>query len=144
MGHYLGMRLFGYRDVKIIFIPFLGAATVGKEARVTAVKRVVTYLLGPAPGIFLGVFLLVFYSSEPGVLRNFAIFLLVLNYVNLLPILPLDGGRVFEVALFSRFRLLKLGFLALSVVVLVVAGVHVGIRCCGFLGAFYHSHCFTR
>ena len=92
MGHYVGMRLLGYRDVKILFIPFLGAATLGKQGEVTAVKRVVVYLLGPAPGILLGTCLLVFYPSSPEVLRKFAIFLLALNYINLLPICLWMGG----------------------------------------------------
>ena len=33
LGHYAGMRLFGYRDVRIFFIPFFGAAASGVKER---------------------------------------------------------------------------------------------------------------
>src|ERR1700722_15845354 len=32
LGHFAGMKFFGYRDVKMFFIPFLGAAVSGKQA----------------------------------------------------------------------------------------------------------------
>src|SRR5258706_5980780 len=31
LGHYLGMRAFGYGDVRMFFIPFFGAAVSGKS-----------------------------------------------------------------------------------------------------------------
>src|SRR6202007_1919557 len=31
-GHWLGMRLFGWRDLKVFFIPFFGAAVSGKRS----------------------------------------------------------------------------------------------------------------
>ena len=33
LGHFAGMKLFGYRDVKMFFIPFLGAAVSGRRDR---------------------------------------------------------------------------------------------------------------
>ena len=50
-GHYLGMRLFGYRDVRMFFIPFFGAAVSGKRGAVAPWKEGVVLLLGPLPGI---------------------------------------------------------------------------------------------
>ena len=52
-GHYLGMRLFGYRDVRMFFIPFFGAAVSGKRGAVAPWKEGVVLLLGPLPGIAL-------------------------------------------------------------------------------------------
>src|SRR5438067_1346578 len=31
LGHYAGMRVFGYRDVRMFFVPFLGAAVSGRR-----------------------------------------------------------------------------------------------------------------
>jgi hypothetical protein len=39
LGHYAGMRLFGYRDVRMFFIPFFGAAVSGKRGGVARGKR---------------------------------------------------------------------------------------------------------
>ncbi len=85
----------------------------------------IVFLLGPAPGILIGIFCLLFYSvSKSEILKQSGVFLIVLNYLNLLPILPLDGGRVFEVTLFSRIHYLKSAFLIASIGVLAVAGVY--------------------
>ncbi len=48
---------------------------------------------------------------------------LVINYLNLLPIVPLDGGRVVETFLFARLPLLRFIFAALSCALLFGFGV---------------------
>ncbi|MBN2375867.1 MAG: site-2 protease family protein [Sedimentisphaerales bacterium] len=125
LGHYFGMYLFKYKDVRILFIPFLGAATLGEETTATTIQKVIVYLMGPAPGLILGTCLLFFYRSAPPIVREFAIMLLVLNYLNLLPILPLDGGRIFEVAIFSRFKFLKFVFIIFSIVIMVLSASYI-------------------
>ena len=54
LGHWMGMRLFGYRDVKVFFIPFFGALMTGEPRRVRGCQSAVVLLLGPLPGILLG------------------------------------------------------------------------------------------
>lgn len=119
LGHYLGMRAFGYRDVKILFIPLLGAATVGHAEGVPAWQRVVVYLLGPVPGIVIGGFC-VWWATATGspTLLSLGTVFLILNYINLLPILPLDGGHVVRTLIFDRFPLAGFGFFLLSVAAL--------------------------
>ena len=51
------------------------------------------------------------------------VFFLLLNYINLLPIVPLDGGRVFELALFSRVPVLKSIFLIISLLIMTIAAI---------------------
>jgi len=124
LGHYLAMRLFKYQDVQVLFIPFFGGATLGQARQATALQRVIVYLLGPAPGLIIGticIWLYLIYNLE--LLRDFGSLMLILNYINLLPIVPLDGGRIFELILFSRYSFLKTVFLLLSMVILAVAGV---------------------
>jgi Zn-dependent protease len=126
-GHLIGMKLFRYKDVQVLFLPFIGAATVGSERNATALQRVVVYLMGPAPGIIIGTCcMLLNDATHNKLLGEFGIFLLVLNYLNMLPIVPLDGGRIFELVLFSRVHFLKSLFLILSVAVLGIAGVSMG------------------
>jgi Zn-dependent protease len=97
-GHALAMRMLGYRDVHVFFVPLLGAMTVGRPAATTVRDRLTVLLAGPVPGLWLAVLLLAIYqaSAPAGVLRIAALTLLILNGLNLLPFTPLDGGRALE------------------------------------------------
>jgi Zn-dependent protease len=118
-GHWLAMRTFGYRNLRMFFIPFFGAAVSGRHYNVPAWKKAVVSLMGPLPGIVGGAILgsagLVL--GKP-LLLQIAMTALILNGLNLLPILPLDGGWVVQAILASRsvlfevvFRVLALGAL---------------------------------
>ena len=97
-GHAVAMRLLGYRDVHVFFVPLLGAITVGRSVTTTVRDRLAVLLAGPVPGLCLAVVLLVIdqaYASAT-LLRMSALALLILNGLNLLPFTPLDGGRALE------------------------------------------------
>src|ERR1700759_4641270 len=51
-GHFVGMRVFGWRDLKMFFIPFLGAAVSGRRNGAESWKEGLVLLLGPLPGLF--------------------------------------------------------------------------------------------
>src|SRR3954464_7761001 len=51
LGHMAGMIVFGYRDVRIFFIPFLGGAATGRKRGAERWKESCVLLLGPLPGI---------------------------------------------------------------------------------------------
>ncbi len=133
LGHFAGMKAFGYRDVKMFFIPFFGAAVSGRETSPSASRQAIVSLLGPAPGILLGIAAAVaFARTRSPLLASFASTSLALNTFNLLPFQPLDGGRVFEAALFSRhpwaeaiFRLL--GAVALGALAWFAGSIGLGI-----------------
>ena len=103
LGHYIGMRAFGYRNVNIFFIPFFGAATSGIETNQSGAKKAVISLLGPLPGIVIGTILgiLYFKTSQEIYIQPARLFLLI-NAFNLLPFSPLDGGRFIENIFFPR------------------------------------------
>src|SRR5262245_12391836 len=108
-GHYAGMRLFGYRDIRMFFIPFFGAAVAGKRGDVAAWKEGVVLLLGPVPGIVLGA-VIGFSATPAGGLRELSLMLVAVNLFNLLPIGGLDGARLLELVIFSRRRWLEIAF----------------------------------
>jgi Zn-dependent protease len=111
LGHYAGMRLFNYQDVQMFFIPLFGAAVAGRSRSVLGYQEAIVVLLGPLPGILLGVVLAVvcvFYDSQ--LLRSLTLLLLIINAFNLLPFMPLDGGRLMHLVLFSRQPILEAVF----------------------------------
>jgi Zn-dependent protease len=110
-GHWLAMRAFGYRNLKMFFIPFFGAAVSGQHYNVAGWKKVIVSLMGPVPGIIVGAVLGaagIFLHSA--LLTKIALVAIIMNGFNLLPLLPLDGGWVVHAILFSRHHLLELAF----------------------------------
>lgn len=133
-GHLAAMRYFGFRDLKILFIPILGALTIGEKDRASAYQRFVVSLMGPIPGILTGLALLVVLRPEPDeVLFELALFLLVLNYFNLLPFAPLDGGHVVELLLFRRYPYIRVAFGAVSIAAFAIAAYTFGDPILAFL-----------
>lgn len=124
-GHLLGMRLFGHRDTQLLFLPFFGGAAVAHDPLVLAPwKHLVILFLGPLPGIFAGIAMMLFSGSLPSLpwLWEAGIFLFVFNAFNLLPILPLDGGQIADVALLSRMPHFRAFFMGVSALGLMALG----------------------
>jgi Zn-dependent protease len=134
-GHWLAMRLFGYRNVKMFFIPFFGAAVSGRHYNVPGWKKAAVSLMGPLPGIVVGIVLgVIGLLIQQPLLLKAALMTLLLNGFNLLPVLPLDGGWVLEAILFSRHMVLELLFRVLAILGLVGLGLGSGDRILGMLG----------
>ena len=122
-GHWVAMRLFRYRNLRMFFIPLFGAAVTGQNWNVPGWKKALVSLAGPLPGIALGVVLGIasLVLKHPW-LNHAALALLLLNGLNLLPILPLDGGHVLQDTLFCRNRWLDGAFRLLAILGLVLLG----------------------
>jgi len=102
MGHVLALKRYGVRATAPIFIPFLGAFIGMKQLPKDATMEAVVGLGGPVVGSLgaLGAWALYLIYDHPIflVLTYIGLFL---NLFNLLPILPLDGGRI--VGVLSRW-----------------------------------------
>lgn len=107
-GHLLAMKAFGYRDVKVLFVPFLGAlaTTDGQPERIAPWKRSIVALAGPLPGLVVAL-ALPFVVGPTLFQSKFLVSVLatsvLLNLFNLLPLGGLDGGQYLSSSLFSRF-----------------------------------------
>jgi Zn-dependent protease len=115
-GHYLGMKAFGYTDLKMFFVPFLGAAVSGTKHAAPAWQQGVVILLGPLPGILLGAAL--YLTCREPYFDGFgfaALCLVLLNVGNLVPIEPFDGGKLMNLLVYSRHPSAELFFLILAV-----------------------------
>lgn len=118
-GHYLAMRLSGYRNVQMLALPLVGGVTIGHEAKPDAARRAWMSLMGPLPGIVIGWVLLGFWffgGMTGGLLFETALVFLSLNYLNVLPVPPLDGAHVVQ-------ELLPVGSARLSAVFIAIASV---------------------
>jgi Zn-dependent protease len=111
MGHVLGMKLFRYRNVSMLFIPFFGAAVSGRSVDAPGWKRAVVTLMGPLAGLVaaFGLFICWLTTAER-LAGQAALTFAILNVFNLLPLYPLDGGRFLQQVLFSRSRYLDAVF----------------------------------
>jgi len=122
LGHVLGMALCGYRDLSMLYLPFLGAVAIGKTDRPTPWKELLVLFMGPMPGLFASIGILLWIPEPPGWLYEGALFALILNGFNLLPFTPLDGGQIWDILLFRRFPRLQMAFQLLSALALFAVG----------------------
>lgn len=115
LGHWVAMRVFRYRNLRMFFIPFFGAAVSGRHYNVPGWKKVVVSLMGPLPGIVVGTGLAaVALYTDSDLVRRLALVMVIVNGFNLAPILPLDGGWVVRALVFSRHHLLDVLFSLLA------------------------------
>ena len=135
LGHYIAMRFFKYRNLRMFFIPFFGAAVSGQNYNVPGWKRAIVSLMGPLPGIVLGAVL-----AAIGLMLNnqtliqIALLTLILNAFNLLPFLPLDGGWVLHAVLFSRHYMLDIAFRAIAAITLILFSLFTNDRIMMWIG----------
>jgi Zn-dependent protease len=136
-GHLLGMRLFGYHNMQMLFIPFFGAAVSGDSRNVATYKKAIVSLLGPLPGVIIGCVLLLMYSATGlQTYWNLAVMFLFINVFNLLPFYPLDGGRFLYLTIFSRNRYLELLFRIFAALALIGIGIALNSWMLALLGLF--------
>lgn len=145
LGHYLAMRWFGYRNLRMFFIPFFGAAVSGQNYNVAGWKKVVVSLLGPLPGLGIGIALgaiAISLKQNPDaqdvsqVLLEIGTVSIVINGFNLLPILPLDGGWVMHALIFCRHPIFDAGFRLLAALSMLAIGAMMNAWFFLFIGLF--------
>jgi Zn-dependent protease len=132
LGHAVAMKLSGYRDVRVFFVPGFGALTAGRADGVARWKEAIVLLAGPVPGLVIGVVLLSARPLSPDV-EHLAVSLLLVNGFNLLPLGPLDGGRLVQIVL-GRARGLEHGFLLIANALLVYVAYVLSVPLLGILG----------
>jgi Zn-dependent protease len=146
LGHFLAMKWFGYRNLRIFFIPFFGAAVSGQHFDVAGWKKVIVSLLGPLPGIAIGILLggfAIYLKQNPAaanvsheLLLEIATVSLVINGFNLLPILPLDGGWVMHAVIFCRHPIFDASFRLVASLAMLLLGAMLNALFFLFIGGF--------
>lgn len=145
MGHFLFMKLFKYENVRMLFIPLMGAFVQGSKEKYSQKESFFVISAGPFPGIWIGSVLLVFASVyQQEWMLELSFLFLFLNVINLFPIDPLDGGQLFKLyvnkkrdlflmlfALFSSLLMIFVGWMIDSYIILAF-GFLMGFKVRGF------------
>ncbi|HEY2141708.1 MAG TPA: site-2 protease family protein [Solirubrobacteraceae bacterium] len=94
MGHVIQLRREGIKASAPMFIPFLGAMITAKSLGENALAEARVGLAGPVLGTLgAGACLAVGEATNSDLFRALAYIGFFLNLFNLLPVVPLDGGR---------------------------------------------------
>lgn len=139
-GHALAMRLFGWKDASVFFIPFMGALLSNQRSRISTWKYAAILMAGPLPGLITGGIYLCFGPTEAtnGIDWNdIARMAVMVNAFHLLPLSMLDGGKLMDSSILSSKLWLRRFFYLLGCVSFLVIGV--ALKQLLFLGFFYCS-----
>lgn len=114
-GHAIAMRAFGWKDLTMFFVPFIGAIVTGRPREAATWQQSVVLLAGPLPGLVAGLALLLTVDPAQQTWRMVATMAVMINLFNLLPVTPLDGGRLVESALFARWPRVRVAFFTVGI-----------------------------
>jgi stage IV sporulation protein FB len=121
MGHFIAMKSFGYKDVNMFFVPLLGAYVSGTKHKISQKQNVIMLLAGPVPGIFIGLILsFIAFTIKSEHLFSVANIFIYLNLFNLLPMMPLDGGKIIKAMFFETNEIINTVFVSISILLLIV------------------------
>jgi len=114
MGHFLAAKRVGLPVSAPIFIPFVGAFISMKDQPHNAVIEARVALGGPVLGSLAALFCLVIgLNFQDGLSMSLAYSGFLINLFNLIPVSPLDGGRIVT-AISPKIWLIGLPILAVS------------------------------
>jgi Zn-dependent protease len=135
LGHLLAMQLFGYRNTSMLFIPFFGGVAIGKNEQATLSQKFWVLILGPLPGILLGIVMLCTSNINSSWFwsKGFGLWMVGINLLNLLPIYPLDGGKIVSLLL-QPYPYLGVGFKIICTVLSIGWGLLPGSQIFLFIG----------
>jgi len=132
MGHYITAKKIGLNVSAPVFIPFVGAFIAMKDQPVNAVDEAKVGLGGPVLGSLAALFcLLVGLEYNDGFSIALAYSGFLINIFNLIPVSPLDGGRIVA-AISPKLWLIGIPVLAVSafyffnpiIILLLILGVY--------------------
>jgi len=116
-GHITGMKHCGIKTKGIYLIPFVGGAAVPDRSFKNRTEEVYVSLMGPWYGLALLLpFLFYGVMFKSNLAIGLASFMALLNLFNLVPINPLDGGRVIKSIAFSLHSNFGILILALGII----------------------------
>lgn len=133
-GHIWAMKRCGLKTKGIYFIPFLGVAAVADEMFKSRRDEVYIAIMGPIWGLALAVVTFVVYVYTGNAFFGAAAgWMAMVNLFNLLPINPLDGGRIMKSVAFSIGPGPGILFLAIGTLASIILTFYFGVLLFSFL-----------
>jgi|TARA_R110000737_G_scaffold161270_1_gene189148 stage IV sporulation protein FB len=125
LGHYSFMKLFKYKDVRMLFVPLMGAFVQGMKDRYSQVQSFLVVMAGPIPGLTLGIALFILAQSyQSASMMTISLLFIFLNGINLLPLDPMDGGQLLKLLIKKNQDIFQL-FLSLTTsLLLIILGLY--------------------
>jgi len=116
-GHIWAMKRCGIKTKGIYFIPFFGGAAVASEAFKTRWDEVYVAMMGPVFGFMCAIasYAMWIYAGQ-AFYAAAASWMAMLNVINLIPINPLDGGRVMKSLMFSVKHNVGMIYMAVAII----------------------------
>lgn len=133
-GHMQAMKKMGMKVKGMYLIPFLGGAAVTTDRLKTRWENVYIAMMGPVYGLIMTItFFMVYRFTGHSLAAGLAAFSALLNLINLLPIVPLDGGQVVKSIAFSIHSKLGTAVLWLGIALSIFITFYLGMSLFGFL-----------
>jgi Zn-dependent protease len=127
-GHVFAMKRCGVKTKGMYYIPFMGMMAVAGEPFKSRKEEVYIAIMGPIWGLALAVAMLVLYfitkNAFFGAVAGFVAFI---NLFNLLPINPLDGGRIIKSVAFSISSRLGFIIMVIGIIASVIMTFYFGV-----------------
>ena len=135
-GHVHAMRRTGMKVRGMYFIPFLGALAVTEDAFTSRRQQAYVALNGPLWGSLLALApaALWWWTRDP-TWATIAAWWALINLFNMLPVAPLDGGRVMQAFAYSYSSGLGLALSALGLAAAVALATTLGFSLIWFVAA---------
>ncbi len=99
LGHVVAARYYGWEVIEVQLLPFGGVAVIEEQGTVTAWEEIVVALAGPLQNALMIIAALLMKSTalwNDGWVDYFVQANMWIALFNLIPVLPLDGGKVLQ------------------------------------------------
>lgn len=136
-GHVWAMRRMVMKVKGIYFIPFIGAAAVTDSQFESRYSELYVALMGPIWGLGTAIIcVLIYLIFSCPLFGAIAGWVALCNLFNLLPISPLDGGRVFKSLIFSLNNKLGIVYMIIGILAAIFIAVVAGLFLFALLAVF--------
>tara|TARA_R110002072_G_scaffold302402_1_gene485103 strand:- start:28739 stop:29686 length:948 start_codon:yes stop_codon:yes gene_type:complete len=126
LGHFLAMKAFKYKNVRMLFVPLMGAFVQGTKTNYSQRQSFIVTAAGPLPGIVIGALFVYFANaSQESWMMTTGLLFLLLNIINLLPLDPLDGGQLFKLFVKDKNELFLMIFAFVSSLFMIGIGWYI-------------------
>ncbi|MDR2940938.1 MAG: site-2 protease family protein [Clostridiales bacterium] len=125
MAHVFAALLYGLRLEKIGLMPIGQFAVIKNLELLPGNKRALVVLAGPLCNIILGLFFYIFFEGK---FELFMQYNFVIAFFNLLPSVPLDGGKLFQIYFGNKIGVLRANKLLIKIsrvisIIIIILGV---------------------